>query len=82
MKWGAEPEGRERLIEVKTTNGISRTPFFLTRNEKAFADERPDAFRLLRLYDFAKAPRAFELTSPLEDAVRLDTETWKASFAA
>src|SRR4051812_25375197 len=28
-----EPDGRERLIEVKTTNGAARTPFFLSENE-------------------------------------------------
>jgi hypothetical protein len=32
--------GCERLLEVKTTNGSSRTPFFLTRNEWAVATER------------------------------------------
>ena len=31
--------GKERLIEVKTTNGAARTPFFMTRNEMAVADE-------------------------------------------
>ena len=29
--------GRERLLEVKTTNGSARTPFFLTRNEHEVA---------------------------------------------
>jgi hypothetical protein len=28
-----DPSGKERLIEVKTTNGAAKTPFFLTRNE-------------------------------------------------
>jgi len=36
------PAGDERLIEVKTTNGSSRTPFFLTRNECELASERAD----------------------------------------
>ena len=35
------PEGRTRLIEVKTTNGWERTPFHIARNEFAVADERP-----------------------------------------
>jgi hypothetical protein len=34
-----EPDGRERLIEVKTTNGTAATPFFLTRNEMSVAGE-------------------------------------------
>jgi hypothetical protein len=33
--------GRERLLEVKTTNGSARTPFYLTRNERELAAERP-----------------------------------------
>ena len=32
------PAGRNRLIEVKTTNGWERTPFHITRNELAVAD--------------------------------------------
>ncbi|WP_454016868.1 DUF3883 domain-containing protein [Azospirillum sp. Marseille-Q6669] len=36
-----DSQGRERLIEVKTTNGSARTPFFLTRNEHEVAMERP-----------------------------------------
>src|SRR5271157_737184 len=29
--------GRDRLLEVKTTNGSAHTPFFLTRNERELA---------------------------------------------
>jgi len=72
--------GRERLIEVKTTVGQSITPFFLTENERAFAEERPDAFRIARLYDFARQPRAFELAPPLEACVLLKPAVWRAGF--
>ena len=34
------PDGLPRLIEVKTTNGWERTPFHITRNELAVAEER------------------------------------------
>jgi hypothetical protein len=74
------PEGREKLLEVKTTIGAKLTPFFLTQNEKAVSDERPDAYRIVRLYDFARAPRAFELIPPLENAVLLQPQTYRASF--
>jgi len=33
------PDGLARLIEVKTTNGWERTPFHITRNELAVAEE-------------------------------------------
>lgn len=35
-----DADGRQRLIEVKTTNGWERTPFHISRNELAVADER------------------------------------------
>ena len=43
------PEGHTRLIEVKTTNGWERTPFHITRNELAVAENRPTEWCLLRL---------------------------------
>lgn len=73
-------EGEDRLLEVKTTNGAARTPFFLSENERAFSSERPSAFRLLRLYDFARRPAAFELTPPLEDWVSLNPTNYRAEF--
>lgn len=76
-----DSQGRERLIEVKTTNGSARTPFFLTRNEHEVAMERPTDWRIYRVHMFAKAPRIFTLAPPLEQAVNLRTEIWRASFA-
>ena len=72
--------GAERLIEVKTTNGSARTPFFLSRNECDLATERPGDWRIYRVHLFAKGPRIFTITPPLEKSVRLTTETWRASF--
>ncbi len=75
-----DPSGCERLIEVKTTNGAARTPFFLTRNELDLAMERPMDWRIHRVHLFAKQPRIFTLLPPLEFAVNLRPETWRASF--
>jgi hypothetical protein len=75
-----DASGVERMIEVKTTCGGSTTPFYVTRNELGLSTERPDAFRLYRLYSFAKVPRLFELAPPLESAVRLDPLAYTASF--
>ena len=74
------PDGKERLVEVKTTAGHDRTPFYLSRNEHAVSEERPDAFRLVRVYDFVRELRAFELIPPLGHAVRLRPATYVASF--
>jgi hypothetical protein len=72
--------GRERLLEVKTTNGSARTPFFLSRNERDLAAERPEDWRIYRVHLFAKEPRIFTIAPPLENAVNLRPETWRASF--
>ena len=74
------PEGRTRLIEVKTTNGWDRTPFHITRNELAVADEKPDKWCLLRLWNFAREPRTFELYPPLDAHVTLIATSYQARF--
>ena len=73
-------DGSDRLIEVKTTNGMERTPFFLSENERTFAIERSDAFRIVRLYDFARAPKAFEILPPLEETVHLQATNYRAAI--
>jgi len=75
-----DPAGRERLIEVKTTNGSAKTPFYLSRNEYETAAARADFWHLYRVHLFAQTPRIFTLTPPLAQSVHLRTETWRASF--
>ena len=74
------PDGRTRLIEVKTTNGWERTPFHITRNELAVAESRPADWSLLRLWNFAREPRAFELWPPLDAHVTLIATSYEAKF--
>ena len=73
-------EGQDRLIEVKTTNGWERTPFFISRNELAVAERRPAEWCLLRLWNFAREPRAFELRPPLDAHVSLIAAGYEARF--
>ena len=75
-----ELDGRERLIEVKTTNGPAKTPFFLSENERCVSEERQDAFALLRLYSFVEKPCAFELRAPLSDRLALNPLSYRASL--
>jgi len=75
-----DESGAEKWIEVKTTRGGNTTPFFLTRNENEVAKERPEAFRLYRLYDFSRSPRLFTLTPPLEALLTLEPVTFRASL--
>ncbi len=72
--------GHQRLIEVKTTNGPARTPFYLSRNERDVAVERPAAWRIYRVHLFAKEPRIFTIAPPLDAKVNLRPELWRASF--
>jgi len=75
-----EPDGAERLLEVKTTNGWERTPFYITRNELAVADERANDWRLVRVWNFAREPRAFELRPPLQAHVSLMATSYQADL--
>jgi hypothetical protein len=76
-----DSDGRERLIEVKTTSFGRDTPFFVTRGELALSKMEPEQFRLYRLFDFRKAPRLFDLQGPLDRYCILDAVTYKASFS-
>jgi hypothetical protein len=76
-----DAKGKERFLEVKTTVGSDITPFYITRNELAFSSERPEAFRLCRVFDFSIRPRMFELAPPLKDFVHLSPLSYEASFS-
>lgn len=75
-----EPDGRERLIEVKTTNRWDRTPFHISRNELAVANARRDHWHLVRIWDFARTPKAFALRPPLEAYAELTATSFLASL--
>jgi hypothetical protein len=75
-----DANGSDRLIEVKTTNGWERTPFHVTRNELAVAEAHRDDWRLVRLWNFAREPRAFELQPPLEAHVSLMATSYQGNF--
>lgn len=74
------PDGDDRLVEVKTTNGWERTPFHVTRTELAVADQRREHWCLVRLWNFTREPRAFEIRPPLEAHVLLTPTSFQASF--
>ena len=75
-----EADGSERLLEVKTTNGWERTPFHISANELAVADERRDHWHLIRLWDFARQPRAFALRPPLSAHADLSPTSFLATL--
>lgn len=71
---------QELWLEVKTTNGSATTPFYITRNELQVSKQRPDVFRVFRLYDFRKQASAYCLTPPLEKYVSFTPTIFRASF--
>ena len=75
-----EPDGRPRLLEVKTTNGWERTPFYLSQNEVDVSNERRAEWCLFRLWNFSSEPKAFELRPPLDAHVKLTAKSYQASF--
>ena len=73
-----EEDGRERLIEVKTTSFGELTPFFVTRNELARSEADAEQFRLYRLFDFRERPRLFDLPGAIALHCTLDPVSYLA----
>jgi hypothetical protein len=73
-----ESDGRERLIEVKTTKYGIETPFWVTANECETSRRERLRYRLYRLFAFRKAPRMFELLGALDQSCRLEPASYRA----
>ena len=73
-----DPTGRERFIEVKTTAFGAATPFYVSRNEVAFSEERAKQFVLARVHEFRTAPKLFELKGAIRTNLRLDPVSYIA----
>lgn len=74
------PDGSEKLIEVKTTNGWDRTPFHISANELAVAEARREQWHLVRLWNYARSPAAFVLRPPLAAHVDLTPTSFLAAL--
>jgi hypothetical protein len=72
--------GDKKFIEVKTTVGGNRTPFFISRNEYDFSKHQSDSYSLIRLFDFRKGVRGFEMKGDIDQYVKLKTESFRAEF--
>lgn len=73
-----ETDGRERLIEVKTTRFGSLTPFFASRNEVNVSEDQRDTFQLYRVFKFTDQPRLFTLPGSLHRTCYLDAVQFSA----
>ncbi len=72
--------GTEKHIELKTTNGSKRTPFFVTLNEREFSEDCASRYYLYRLFDFDKHPRLFILQGSLNEVCSLEPIQFIAGF--
>jgi len=75
-----EADGTGIFIEVKTTNGGSRSPFLISAAELDAARTLGAAYRLYRVYGFSTGPRAFAIPGPLDASCRLEPAVYRARF--
>lgn len=77
-----EENGRERLIEVKTTAFGELTPFFVSRNELARSEADAETYRLYRLFDFRERPRLFDLPGAIAVHCQLNPVSYLARLTS
>lgn len=74
-----EADGRERLIEVKTTTFGAMTPFFASAREVSVSNTQADQYRLYRVFRFRSDPKVFVLSGALSESCTLDPVQYRAS---
>lgn len=75
-----ESDGRERLIEVKTTAFGKLTPFFVSRNELARSEIDAERYHLYRLFKFRNGARLFQLAGAITASCTLEPTTYLADI--
>lgn len=76
-----EENGRERLIEVKTTAFGQLTPFYVTRNELARSQVDAEIYHLYRLFDFRERPRLFGIVGAIASSCEVEAVSFLARVA-
>ncbi|MBK7906122.1 MAG: DUF3883 domain-containing protein [Gemmatimonadetes bacterium] len=76
-----EVDGRDRLIEVKTTGFGAFTPFFASKREVEVSEEQAAVFNLYRVFKFRDGPKLFVLPGALRKTCVLDAVQFRASVA-
>jgi hypothetical protein len=77
-----EADGRDRLIEVKTTSYGKQTPFFVSRNEVSVSNQLAKNYHLYRCFEFKDDPRFYVLKGSLNDVCLLDPVSFSARVKA
>jgi hypothetical protein len=74
-----ETDGEQRLLEIKTTCGNERTPFWMTRRECDVAAEQGGIYRIRRVFHFRNQVKMFDIAPPLETSLLLTPATFMAA---
>jgi len=74
-------DGREKLIEVKTTRYGPHTPFFVSANEVAVSADRAAKYALYRVFSFQADPKIFVVPGSLRESLDLEPLQFRASVA-
>jgi uncharacterized protein DUF3883 len=76
-----EPDGSDRLIEVKTTRFGEYTPFFASANEVSVSADLADTWHLYRVFDVQRRPKFFSRQGALAERFALDPVQFRARVA-
>jgi hypothetical protein len=71
--------GQQRLLEIKTTCGNERTPFWMTKRECDVAAEQGDVYRVRRVFHFRNQVKMFDVAPRLESRLLLTPATFMAA---
>jgi Domain of unknown function (DUF3883) len=74
-----ELDGEPRLLEIKTTCGNERTPFWMTKRECDVAAEQGGIYRVRRVFHFRNEVKMFDIAPPLEARLLLTPATFVAA---
>lgn len=72
-------DGEPRLLEIKTTCGNERTPFWLTKRECDVAAEQGGIYRVRRVFHFRNEVKMFDIAPPLESNLILTPAAFTAT---
>lgn len=73
-----EIDGRERLIEAKTTAYGANAPFYVSRREVQASIELADQYYLYRVFQFRKQPKLYERFGSIDSAFSLTPMNFSA----
>jgi hypothetical protein len=74
-----ETDGEQRLLEIKTTCGNERTPFWMTRRECDVAAEQGNIYRIRRVFHFRNEVKMFDIAPPFQDRLLMTPSVFLAS---